>query len=302
MSNNPGCVITTEAIAALVGEAWPQSMTPINILSGFRKTGIHPFNPSEVNDRQLAPSLAVTVPKVDGPSVQKDPTDTSSCHSDSSKICSSDISTCPSDPLLCQSSVISGPCSTSTSTSSVLYELLLLPNPMISNRKKKPRKPALNKKAVCITDSEILEQLKQVETKKVEAELEREARRIEKEEQKKKREEKKKKEKEKQKREKEEKKKLESKVMKKGCQRVKSSRIKDVSQIEKLYIADDDDEDESECEDQTVCTVCGLIYGSDDSLWVGCDGCNQWFDLKCTNIRDKYSIPDTNYFCQNCKE
>ena len=51
MSNNPGCVITTEAIAALVGEAWPQSMTPINILSGFRKTGIHPFNPSEVNDR-----------------------------------------------------------------------------------------------------------------------------------------------------------------------------------------------------------------------------------------------------------
>ena len=144
---------------------------------------------------------------MDGPSVQKDPTDSSSCHSDSSKICSSDISTCPSDPLLCQSSVISGPCSTSTSTSSVLDELLLLPNPMISNRQKKTRKPALNKKAVCITDSEILEQLKQVETKKVEAELEREARRIEKEEQKKKREEKK--EKEKQKREKEEKKKLE---------------------------------------------------------------------------------------------
>ena len=55
-------------------------MTPINILSGFRKTGIQPFNPSEVNDRQLAPSLAVTVPKVDGPSVQKDPTDSSSCH------------------------------------------------------------------------------------------------------------------------------------------------------------------------------------------------------------------------------
>ena len=37
MSNNPGRVITTEAIAALVGEAWPQSMTPINILSGFRR-------------------------------------------------------------------------------------------------------------------------------------------------------------------------------------------------------------------------------------------------------------------------
>ena len=25
--------------------------------------------------------------------------------------------------------------------------------------------------------------------------------------------------------------------------------------------------------------------------------CNQWFDLKCTIIHDKYSIPD-NYFCK----
>ena len=66
--------------------------------------------------------------------------------------------------------------------------------------------------------------------------------------------------------------------MKKRCQRVKSSRIKDVSQ------------DELESEDQTVCTVCELIYGSDDSLWVGCYGCNQSFDLKCTNIRNKYTV------------
>ena len=48
-----------------------------------------------------------------------------------------------------------------------LDELLLLPNPKISNRPKKSRKLTLNKKAACITDFEILEQLKQVETKRI---------------------------------------------------------------------------------------------------------------------------------------
>ena len=22
----------------------------------------------------------------------------------------------------------------------------------------------------------------------------------------------------------------------------------------------------------TICSICGLVYGSDDSLWIGCDG------------------------------
>ena len=53
----PGRVITTDVIALLVAEAWPQSMQPLNI-SGFRKCGIYPINPGEVSDRQLAPSKA----------------------------------------------------------------------------------------------------------------------------------------------------------------------------------------------------------------------------------------------------
>ena len=57
MAKNPGRVVTEDVLASLVGEAFGQSHTPLNILSGFKKTGIYPFNPGEIRDRQLAPSL-----------------------------------------------------------------------------------------------------------------------------------------------------------------------------------------------------------------------------------------------------
>ena len=63
---HPGC-ITTDVIAALVGESMPVAFTPLNILSGFKKWGIQPLNPREVSDRSLAPSKAVSVQ----PSVSK---------------------------------------------------------------------------------------------------------------------------------------------------------------------------------------------------------------------------------------
>ena len=64
----PGQVITTNAIASLVHKALYCSFSAMNILSGFRKCGIHPLNPGEVSDRQLAPSKAVR-PQSDQPSV-----------------------------------------------------------------------------------------------------------------------------------------------------------------------------------------------------------------------------------------
>ena len=53
---NPDRIITPSMIASLVAEAWPQSVTPLNILSGFKKCGIYPINPGEISDRLLAPS------------------------------------------------------------------------------------------------------------------------------------------------------------------------------------------------------------------------------------------------------
>ena len=57
MAKNPGCVITEDILASVVGDAFAQSHTALNILGGFKKTGIYPFNPGEV--RQLAPSKAL---------------------------------------------------------------------------------------------------------------------------------------------------------------------------------------------------------------------------------------------------
>ena len=51
--SNPGRVITTDLIASLVGEAWPQSVTPINIMGGFKKSGVYPLNPGAVSDRTI---------------------------------------------------------------------------------------------------------------------------------------------------------------------------------------------------------------------------------------------------------
>ena len=60
MKQNPGKVITADLLASMVGQAYPTAFTPVNILSGFKKMGIYPFNPSSVDDRQLVPSCALS--------------------------------------------------------------------------------------------------------------------------------------------------------------------------------------------------------------------------------------------------
>lgn len=62
ITEHPGRVVTTENIASLLAAAWTQALTPVNIMSGFKKCGIYPLNPGEVKDRQIAPSKGV-VPK-----------------------------------------------------------------------------------------------------------------------------------------------------------------------------------------------------------------------------------------------
>ena len=72
----------------------------------------------------------------------------------------------------------------------VLSEVLVLPKPKEATEKRK-RKEGLNKKAVCITDIEVLEKIKSQETAKVAEQQAKEARRLEREKRKAEREEKK---------------------------------------------------------------------------------------------------------------
>ena len=65
LAANPGRVITSEQLASLVADAWSFPLTPTNIMSGSRKTGIYPINPSEVTDRQLEPSKVFQQPSTE---------------------------------------------------------------------------------------------------------------------------------------------------------------------------------------------------------------------------------------------
>ena len=59
LAKYPGRVATVDKLASLIAEAWPLSLTMVNVLSSFKKCGIFPLNPGEITDRQLAPSKAV---------------------------------------------------------------------------------------------------------------------------------------------------------------------------------------------------------------------------------------------------
>lgn len=49
VEKNPGRVITKYDFSPLLHEAWGNTMVPNNIISGFRRSGIYPFNPSALD-------------------------------------------------------------------------------------------------------------------------------------------------------------------------------------------------------------------------------------------------------------
>ena len=53
--SSAGRVPTTDDILFIVSEAWPKRLTSINLMSGFRKTGIHPLNAGCIKDGETAP-------------------------------------------------------------------------------------------------------------------------------------------------------------------------------------------------------------------------------------------------------
>ncbi len=199
-------------------------------------------------------------------------------------------------------------------SSDVLSDILVLPEPQKPKRKQK-RKPALNSKTVCITDDEVLEGLKTQEVEKQEAEA---AKQLERKQKKQEREEKKamqKQAKEARKKEKE-RKRLEREKTEKDkriSKKPKANQVPDLVKkqpmrtrkqirVEKMFedLTVSDTESSSEDGAATVCPKCGAVYGDEDKLfWICCDGCDCWFDLKCTSVPSKHHVSDL-YFCESC--
>ena len=216
---------------------------------------------------------------------------------------------CSSHSSACKSSSLKTP---SSSVSPILQEMLVLPRPKNSTGRKRK---ALNSKGVCIIDSEVLDGLK---TKEEET-MEKPRKKSEREEQKKA----KSLETEKRKAEAEQKRKTKEIQRKKRDEeritrqtrrwrgtedmkrRGKEDNQKEKSKREKLTALERDlqrltiDSDSSSDQDTAVCPSCGLIYPDTSGLWIGCDVCDAWFDLKCTDV-DENCIPDV-YYCPKCR-
>ena len=142
---------------------------------------------------------------------------------------------------------------------------------------------------------EVLDELKAKEAEKVEAEAIKKAKQLERKQKKQEKEERKR-EKEKQKKEGESVK-LASKLKTASRKQPMRKREKVDEMFAELTISD------TECtseEDNTVCPKCGIVCKDDaDGFWICCDGCDRWFDLKCTTVPSKNCVPDL-YLCEDC--
>ena len=167
-------------------------------MSGFKKTGIYPINPSEVTDRQIAPSKPFQQPQTEASqdgSASDNPINDSLFSPDKvelykkhyeegydlddpsytawlkinhpTEVCSNTAKS---------SSLVTGVLSKESrdsgkfklSSGDALSEILALPSCPVPRTENK-RKPALNAKAICITDDTVLEGLKRKEVEKAKA-------------------------------------------------------------------------------------------------------------------------------------
>ena len=168
---------------------------------------------------------------------------------------------------------------TASTASTDLSDILVIPENCSSGSSKSKRKPAINSLAVCISDLEVLQQLKDNEEEKQVIEQEKVRKRQEREEKKKKRElekELKQRERLERKRERLEKtKKKRDKPTKIVSKRSTRSRSKALDKaMKELGLSDSDDD----CE----CPKCKLHL--DDVQWICCDSCDVWFHTKCTQM------------------
>ena len=305
--DHPGRIITTDAIASLVAVAWPNSVTPINIMSGFKKCGVYPLNPGEITDRQIAPSNTTFCSKKDrvsqmvnefelDVSTQQQSNDEKESlyrkrydegydvlddeyvewlrhnHPESVPTSlvtgSTTVSSLSSDNQspecsASNTSIVSTHCgssSSSTTISTTLSDILSLPRPKTPRTK---RKKGLNTKALCITDTQVLEELQEKQKEKERKEEKKKARQLEREHRKL------------EKLRKDEEKKIHKKTVPrkklvKPPTKDKTDNLND--QLQFLSI-DDTGSEESEAE----CPACGLVYGcpDDNEVWICCDCCGQ---------------------------
>ena len=161
----------------------------------------------------------------------------------------------------------------------------------------------MNARANCITNTEVLEDLKQQKEEKVAMEREKSKQQLEMEKRRQERERKKKKQEEKERKKQEhEKKKIDKRRIDQKQPRTQTTSNSRktcasvlVPELQQLNIESTDSREESGAE----CPECGLVYGSaqDEELWVQCDNCAAWWDITCAGVNK--NIADSMFVCSN---
>ena len=68
-----------------------------------------------------------------------------------------------------------------------------------------------------------------------------------------------------------------------------------ITQIHDKVSAIDISTDESDESDAT-CPKCGFLHLADNGMWIACYGCQNWFNLSCTNNSNKKYLRDVLLF------
>lgn len=161
LRSSEGRVPTSEDIPAILSEAWPKSMTPVNLMSGFRKSGIHPLNPSYIHDRVFAPSIA-TCPSEQSESPVPSLTEGSATTAEDGANTAEDSANMTEDnPAESVDSLETHAVSSKSPTSSLssAMESLCL-KPKLTRKTKRKAKPSYNSVAVCITEVDFVTKCK----------------------------------------------------------------------------------------------------------------------------------------------
>ena len=300
MIANPGRVITTDALAGLMAKAWPESFTPVNIMSGFKKCGVFPFNPGEVSDRMLAPSKSVRQEKP--PTLTSTPDDVQNAFSPEKitlyekryeegydvpdaeyetwlKLAHLDLKSSGGASSVDTDSVKTHLSSQPSQHNSSLSNILKLPEPKAKSSKRKPT-ASVNSRAVCLNDSTVLEDLKSKRKAKEEAEQERLRKKQEREEKR-------------QKKLEETERKTLARLRKRQEQYDKKKSKKSKAKKTKSLPRPSSTEEESD--HSTECPVCCLDI---DCQWICCDKCKVWYHTHCTSV-DIDDLPD-EFYCERC--
>ena len=178
LRSSEGRVPTSEDIPAILSEAWPKSMTPVNLMSGFRKSGIHPLNPSYIHDRVFAPSIATCLSEQSESPVLSLTEGSATTAEDGANTAEDDANTVEDsanmtedNPAESVDSLETHAVSSKSPTSSLssAMESLCL-KPKLTRKTKRKVKPSYNSVAVCITEDDFVTKYKHDKEQKKEKE------------------------------------------------------------------------------------------------------------------------------------